>query len=87
MTHLEVEDISRLAEGNVEKSEHEKFIKHIAQCEKCRKVYSTTLKFVEKERAKKKVLRLPGFQAALSRILNDISNFFANKRLKPAGKT
>jgi hypothetical protein len=84
MAHLEIEDISRLAEGNVDKSEHDIFIKHIAQCEKCRKVYCTTLKFVEKERAKKKVPGLPGFQAVLSRILHYASNFFGNKRLRSA---
>lgn len=84
MIHPDVEEIARFAEGNVDKSEHDKFIKHIARCDKCRKVYSTTLKFVEKEKTKKKVPGLPGFQAALSSILHYVSNFFANKRLRPA---
>ncbi|MGD2086896.1 MAG: tetratricopeptide repeat protein [Candidatus Aminicenantes bacterium] len=85
MTHPDVEEIARFAEGNVDKSEYEKFIKHIAQCEKCRKVYSTTLKFVERERAKKKVLRLPSFpKIEIPRTLQSFGNLLAKKKLATA---
>jgi hypothetical protein len=83
MTHLELEEIAKFAEGNVSKTEYEKFIKHITKCEKCRKIYSTTLTFVEKERTQKKVLRLSSFQKAASCLLQYAASFFANKRLKP----
>jgi hypothetical protein len=84
MTHLEVEEIASLAEGNVAAPEHEQFIKHIAQCEDCRKIYSTTLKFVERERAKKKVLRLPGLpKIEIPKFLQSFGTLFQTKLLRP----
>ncbi|MGD2086900.1 MAG: tetratricopeptide repeat protein [Candidatus Aminicenantes bacterium] len=84
MTHLEVEEIASLAEGNVAAPEHEQFLKHIAQCEDCRKLYSTTLKFVERERTKKKAFRLPGFpKIEISQFLQSFATLFKNKILRP----
>jgi tetratricopeptide (TPR) repeat protein len=85
MAHLEIEEIARFAEGNVNESEHERFLKHIAQCEKCRKAYSATLKFVEKERAKKKALKLPGFpKIEIPRFLESFGTLLTKNRLAAA---
>lgn len=67
MTHLEIEEIASFAEGNVAEPEHDRFIKHIAQCEDCRKIYSTTLKFVEEEKSKT-ILRYPNLEEIALRI-------------------
>jgi tetratricopeptide (TPR) repeat protein len=84
MTHLEIKEIARFAEGNVAESEHEQFIKHIAQCERCRKAYSATLKFVERERTKKKALRLPGLpKIEIPGFLRSLGPIFKNKILRP----
>jgi tetratricopeptide (TPR) repeat protein len=84
MTHPEVEEIARFAEGNADKAEHDRFIAHIAQCEKCRKVYSATLKFVEKERKQKKFPHLLHFpKIEIQRFFHSFPTLLTNK-LGPA---
>ncbi|MCK5056636.1 MAG: hypothetical protein KAT34_08275 [Candidatus Aminicenantes bacterium] len=50
MVHLKEEQIASMAEGNVKGPEHERMLKHLAECETCFKAYTDTLKFVEEER-------------------------------------
>lgn len=59
MAHLQESEITRLAEGNVDEVERERFLKHLAECEHCLKVYSYTLEFIEEERRGKFLLKFP----------------------------
>lgn len=59
MAHLQEGEITRLAEGNVDEVERERFLKHLAECEHCLKVYSYTLEFIQEERRGKFLLKFP----------------------------
>lgn len=42
--HLAVEDMARLAEGNVAKAEHDLFLHHLNRCQRCYEILQETLK-------------------------------------------
>ena len=42
--HLETEDIARLAEGSVDKAEHDLFVHHLNRCQRCYEILQETLK-------------------------------------------
>jgi len=42
--HLATEDIARLAEGHVDKHEHDLFLRHLNQCRRCYDILQETLK-------------------------------------------
>ncbi len=56
MAHLDAEDIARFVEGNIDKDERERFLKHFSQCRSCLKAYTETYKIVEEERNSKSIL-------------------------------
>jgi hypothetical protein len=57
MAHLDAEDIARFVEGNIDKDERERFLKHFSQCRSCLKAYTQTFKIVEEERRRKPILK------------------------------
>lgn len=88
MKHLAIEEIASLAEGNISGPEHEKFLKHLAECEECFKAYANTLKFVEEEKvgtSRWKRLKVPGIGKIRGRLrLPDVNLIFPKKVLVPA---
>ena len=82
MKHFDVEEIARFAEGNVNDSERERFISHLAECGACFKAYADTLKFVQDDRKNLHRLRLPGFEKikiTVRRLRQDIDSLFRNR--------
>jgi hypothetical protein len=87
MRHLEDEDIARLIDGTISKKEREDFLKHLSECETCLSVYSETLKFMEKEKEKKRktIWKLfPETKKIADRFGKAIATMFPKKRLIPA---
>jgi hypothetical protein len=83
MKHLEDEDIGRMIEGTISKGEREDFLNHLAKCSTCFEVYTDTLKFVEKERKRPTILKLPIIEKigiAVHSLWQYISTRFRNKR-------
>jgi hypothetical protein len=83
MRHLEDEDIARMIEGTVSKTERETFLRHLSECSACFNVYTETLKFVEGEK-QKKVPWIEKIKPALQRFRLTVGTIFTNKRLIPA---
>ena len=83
MRHLEDEDIGRMIEGTISKKERENFLKHLSECSTCFEVYTDTLKYVEKERKRLSILKLPIIEkigAALHGLWLGIRDWSANKK-------
>ncbi|NIM10423.1 MAG: hypothetical protein GTO45_00400 [Candidatus Aminicenantes bacterium] len=81
MKHLGDEDIARMIEGTISKKEREHFLKHLSECNSCFNVYTETLKFVEKEKKSKHVLKSPVLdKTAVRRYWLDIRTLFKNRR-------
>jgi hypothetical protein len=83
MRHLEDEDIARMIEGKISKKERKNFLKHLSECDSCITVYTETFKFVEKERKRPTILKLPGIEKIkipVQHLWQDIRDWLANKK-------
>ena len=76
MKHLEDEDIARMIEGKISKSDRETFLQHLSECSTCFNVYTETLKFVEEEKKSKFILTFPSLEKLKTAVQRFRQKFF-----------
>lgn len=86
ITHLKDEEIGRLIDGNLEKSEREEFLKHMSQCESCLSIYSQTLKFLEDDKKNSVEVKPPVFgESPLLNFWKAVQGIVSQKKYRFAG--